>query len=62
MLQTTVGEVMTPDPETAPPKTKLVEALHIMYEHSFLHLPVVNSETSTIVGMLDVLSLCRRAY
>uniref|UniRef100_M4BF33 Uncharacterized protein n=1 Tax=Hyaloperonospora arabidopsidis (strain Emoy2) TaxID=559515 RepID=M4BF33_HYAAE len=56
--ETTVGEVMTPDPETAPPKTKLVEALHIMYEHSFLHLPVVNSETSTIVGMLDVLSLC----
>ncbi|CAI5717080.1 unnamed protein product [Hyaloperonospora brassicae] len=56
--ETTVGEVMTPDPETAPPQTKLIEALHIMYEHNFLHLPVVNNETSTIVGMLDVLSLC----
>ncbi|CAI5708000.1 hypothetical protein KXD40_004996 [Peronospora effusa] len=56
--ETTVGQVMTHDPETAPPNTKLVEALHIMYEHDFLHLPVVNDETATIVGMLDVLSLC----
>ncbi|CAI5713112.1 unnamed protein product [Peronospora destructor] len=56
--ETTVGQVMTHDPETAPPNTKLVEALHIMYEHNFLHLPVVNDETATIVGMLDVLSLC----
>ncbi|OWZ22450.1 Myosin [Phytophthora megakarya] len=56
--ETTVGQVMTPEPETAPPSTKLVEALHIMYEHNFLHLPVVNNETATIVGMLDVLSLC----
>ncbi|KAG6596139.1 myosin-like protein [Phytophthora cinnamomi] len=56
--ETTVGQVMTPDPETAPPTTKLVDALHIMYEHNFLHLPIVNDETATIVGMLDVLSLC----
>ncbi|POM65695.1 Myosin-like protein, partial [Phytophthora palmivora] len=56
--ETTVGQVMTPDPETAPPSTKLVDALHIMYEHNFLHLPVVNNDTATIVGMLDVLSLC----
>ncbi|CEG45326.1 myosin 29 [Plasmopara halstedii] len=56
--ETTVGQVMTPNPETAPPNTKLVEALHIMYEQNFLHLPVVNQETATIVGMLDVLSLC----
>ncbi|CAH0479124.1 unnamed protein product [Peronospora belbahrii] len=56
--ETTVGQVMTHNPETAPPNTKLVEALHIMYEHDFLHLPVVNDETTTIVGMLDVLSLC----
>ncbi|RLN58285.1 hypothetical protein BBP00_00007077 [Phytophthora kernoviae] len=56
--ETTVGQVMTPNPETAPPTTKLVDALHIMYEHNFLHLPVVNNETGTIVGMLDVLSLC----
>lgn len=56
--ETTVGQVMTPNPETASPNTKLVEALHIMYEQNFLHLPVVNNETATIVGMLDVLSLC----
>ncbi|KAK1940599.1 Myosin-6 [Phytophthora citrophthora] len=56
--ETTVGQVMTPDPETAPPTTRLVDALHIMYEHNFLHLPIVNNETATIVGMLDVLSLC----
>ncbi|TDH72005.1 hypothetical protein CCR75_001030 [Bremia lactucae] len=56
--ETTVGQVMTPNPETALPTTKLIEALHIMYEQNFLHLPVVNSETATIVGMLDVLSLC----
>ncbi|KAI9910846.1 hypothetical protein PsorP6_010108 [Peronosclerospora sorghi] len=56
--ETTVWQVMTPDPETTPPSTKLIDALHIMYEHNLLHLPVVNDETTTIVGMLDVLSLC----
>ncbi|RLN98143.1 hypothetical protein BBJ28_00002449 [Nothophytophthora sp. Chile5] len=56
--ETTVGQVMTPDPETALPTVRLIDALHVMYEHNFLHLPIVNDETSTIVGMVDVLSLC----
>lgn len=54
---TTVGEVMTPNPETVLPTTTLVDAMHVMHEHKFLHLPVVD-EAGTIVGMVDVLSLC----
>ncbi|TMW67661.1 hypothetical protein Poli38472_011281 [Pythium oligandrum] len=55
---TCVSEVMTPEPETVSPKTSLVDALHVMDEHKFLHLPVVDEITGTIVGMVDVLSLC----
>lgn len=55
---TLVSEVMTPNPETASPSTSLVDALHVMDEHKFLHLPVVDDVSGTIVGMVDVLSLC----
>lgn len=55
---TTVSEVMTPNPETASPSTSLVDALHVMHEQKFLHLPVVEESSGTILGMVDVLSLC----
>ncbi|GLE01600.1 hypothetical protein PINS_up010430 [Pythium insidiosum] len=55
---TAVSQVMTPNPEAVSPKTSLVDALHVMDEHKFLHLPVVEEGTGTIVGMVDVLSLC----
>ncbi|DAZ92418.1 TPA: hypothetical protein N0F65_000202 [Lagenidium giganteum] len=55
---TTVSQVMTPNPETASPSTTLVDALHVMHEHKFLHLPVVEDGSGTILGMVDVLSLC----
>uniref|UniRef100_K3WV91 Uncharacterized protein n=1 Tax=Globisporangium ultimum (strain ATCC 200006 / CBS 805.95 / DAOM BR144) TaxID=431595 RepID=K3WV91_GLOUD len=55
---TTVSEVMTPNPETASPTTSLVDALHVMHEQKFLHLPVVEESSGTILGMVDVLSLC----
>ncbi|GAB9472769.1 Myosin-i heavy chain [Globisporangium polare] len=55
---TTVSQVMTPNPESASPSTSLVDALHVMHEQKFLHLPVVEESSATILGMVDVLSLC----
>jgi len=50
--QTTVlGEVMTPDPETIAPDRPFGHALHMMYEGSFRHVPVV--EDGLPVGMVS---------
>lgn len=35
-------KVMTPDPECATLETTILEALHIMRDGKFLHLPVVD--------------------
>ena len=51
--QTTVGSVMTPDPETLPIDAAIVFALNLMGEGAFRHLPLVNDEGRP-VGMLSV--------
>ncbi|KAI9317247.1 hypothetical protein BX666DRAFT_1858031 [Dichotomocladium elegans] len=51
----TVGRVMTPHPETATPRTTIMDALHRMYDGHFLNLPVLEEES--VVGMVDVLKL-----
>lgn len=40
--KTTVHEVMTPDPDTVGPDTKAIEALRLMHDGSYRHLPVVD--------------------
>ncbi len=50
--QTTVGSVMTPDPETLPIDAAIVFALNLMGEGAFRHLPLVNDEDRP-VGMLS---------
>lgn len=35
-------QVMTPNPECATIDTPIVDALHIMHDGKFLHLPVVD--------------------
>jgi CBS domain-containing protein len=55
-----MDKVMTPNPECAGLDTTLVDALHIMHDGKFLHLPVVDQE-GYIVGCIDVLQLTNGA-
>lgn len=50
-----VREWMTPDPVTAREETSAAEALQLMMEHGFRHLPVLDGErTVGIVSLRDV--------
>ena len=49
---TTLGEVMTRDPRTIGPEGSFNQALNIMYEGKFRHLPV--TEDGRPVGMISV--------
>ncbi|CAH9109866.1 unnamed protein product [Cuscuta europaea] len=53
---TLVEKVMTPNPECATLDTTILEALHIMHDGKFLHLPVLDREGS-VVASLDVLQI-----
>lgn len=50
---TSVADVMTPDPTCVAMSDSAVEALTIMVENHFRHLPVVDAEGS-VVGLLDI--------
>ncbi|URD87272.1 CBS domain-containing protein [Musa troglodytarum] len=59
---TLVEKVMTADPESATLDTPILDALHIMHDGKFLHLPVLGRETDGhIVACLDVLQLTHAA-
>lgn len=49
---TEVGEVMTPNPVTAPPNCSNDEAMTLMTERRFRHLPIV--ENDKIVGIVSI--------
>ena len=49
---TFVYEIMTPSPITVGPCTKVHEAMEIMTEHRFRHLPVVDDEK--ILGLVSI--------
>jgi len=53
---TLVDKVMTPNPECAKLETTILDALHIMHDGKFLHLPVVDND-GAIVACLDVLQI-----
>lgn len=57
---TLVEKVMTPNPECATIDTTILEALHIMHDGKFLHLPVVDKDGS-VVACVDVLQLTHAA-
>ena len=48
---TTVHEVMTSDPDTVGPDTRAIEALRLMHDGSYRHLPVV--EDGKVLGLLS---------
>ncbi|CAD5167066.1 unnamed protein product [Musa acuminata subsp. malaccensis] len=59
---TPVEKVMTANPKCVTLDTAILEALHIMHNGKFLHLPVLGRETDEhIVACLDVLQLAHAA-
>ncbi|KAE8665999.1 CBS domain-containing protein CBSCBSPB3 [Hibiscus syriacus] len=54
------SDVMTPNPECARVETSILDALHIMHDGKFLHLPVLEKD-GTVVACLDVLHITHAA-
>ncbi len=50
---TQLQAIMTPAPQTVPPQTRVAEAVLIMIERGFRHLPVV-APTGRILGVFSV--------
>jgi CBS domain-containing protein len=48
---TKLGDVMTPDPDTLPPEKTAIEALRLMWDGGFRHVPVVRE--GRIVGIIS---------
>ncbi|OVA11466.1 Phox/Bem1p [Macleaya cordata] len=57
---TLVEKVMTPNPECATLETTILDALHIMHDGKFLHLPVVDRDGG-VVACIDVLQITHAA-
>ncbi|XP_058103123.1 CBS domain-containing protein CBSCBSPB5-like [Magnolia sinica] len=57
---TPVEKVMTPNPECATVDTPIVDALHIMHDGKFLHLPVVDRDGGIVIVM-DVIHITHAA-
>jgi CBS domain-containing protein len=49
--ETTLGEVMTKDPDTMPPGKTAIDALQLMQDGHYRHLPVV--ENGKVVGIVS---------
>jgi len=49
--RTTLGQVMTPDPDTMPPGRSAIEALRLMQDGGYRHIPVV--EGGRVVGVIS---------
>ncbi len=56
--QQTVAEVMTPNPITVTPETTLGQAVHLLAEHHFKRLPVVDA-TGKLVGLITRVDVLR---
>ncbi|KAL0380231.1 UNVERIFIED_CONTAM: CBS domain-containing protein CBSCBSPB1 [Sesamum angustifolium] len=57
---TLVEKVMTPNPECATIDSPIVDALHIMHDGKFLHLPVVDRD-GQVITVVDVLNITHAA-
>ncbi|MED6198876.1 CBS domain-containing protein cbscbspb3 [Stylosanthes scabra] len=57
---TPVEKVMTPNPEHASLETTILDALHMMHDGKYLHLPVVDKD-GNIAACLDVLQITTAA-
>lgn len=52
-MQTTVGSIMTPNPRCVSPETHVADAVLIMIERGFRHLPVI-ADDGRILGVFSV--------
>ncbi|KAH8071603.1 hypothetical protein JL721_4103 [Aureococcus anophagefferens] len=52
---TPLAAVMTPNPDTIALDATLLEALHMMHDNKYLHLPVVDGDA--VVGVVDVMEV-----
>ncbi|CAH2059061.1 unnamed protein product [Thlaspi arvense] len=57
---TLVEKVMTPSPECASTETTILDALHIMHDGKFLHLPVLDKD-GFVAACVDVLQITHAA-
>ncbi|XP_039139284.1 CBS domain-containing protein CBSCBSPB3-like isoform X2 [Dioscorea cayenensis subsp. rotundata] len=57
---TLVEKVMTSNPECASTETTILDALHIMHDGKFLHLPILDKD-GCIVACVDVLQITHAA-
>ncbi|KAI9114282.1 hypothetical protein K1719_014510 [Acacia pycnantha] len=57
---TLVEKVMTPNPECASLETTILDALHMMHDGKFLHLPVVDRD-GYVTACVDVLQITHAA-
>ncbi|XP_052189208.1 CBS domain-containing protein CBSCBSPB3 [Diospyros lotus] len=57
---TLVEKIMTPNPECATLETTILQALHIMHDGKFLHLPVLDKD-GYVTACVDVLQLTHAA-
>ncbi|KAG6398533.1 hypothetical protein SASPL_139997 [Salvia splendens] len=53
-------KVMTPNPECATLETTILDALHIMHDRKFLHIPVLDKD-GCVAACLDVLQISHAA-
>ena len=51
-LQMTAGQIMTRAPQTATPQTTIIEAMEMMTEKRFRHMPVL--EDGLLVGIVSI--------
>lgn len=51
---TTIDQIMTPNPQCATSSTVALEALNLMVEKGFRHLPVLDETSQLVVGVLDI--------
>lgn len=52
--RTTLAEVMTPNPDSLPPRASAIEALHLMRDGGFRHVPVIEGDrVAGIVSFAD---------
>ncbi|WVZ22674.1 hypothetical protein V8G54_001218 [Vigna mungo] len=57
---TLVEKVMTPNPDCASVDTTILDALHMMHDGKFLHLPVIDKD-GYVVACMDVLQITHAA-
>ncbi|BAT79270.1 hypothetical protein VIGAN_02212400 [Vigna angularis var. angularis] len=57
---TPVEKVMSPNPEYASPETTILDALHMMHNGKYLHIPVVDKD-GIVTACLDVLQITHAA-